>query len=219
MVLQGIPAEAERAAHAAGDAMWERWRDGLEKAGFSSTKHLGGLHVAVSRGAERKLAEYLAKDGFSSDDSRERVIASNGKKARRLAFEAALGDAKTGKRGGKTPFQILEAIEAGEHSAMWLRLWREWVVASSGRLALTWSAGLRELAELPPECLTDEEVAAQDPGGDDVLILPPASWVRVWDNVPELLNVVEREGVAGLQAWLRARRIPYDLPAPQRQAG
>lgn len=213
LVLEGEKKRAKQNAHAVGSAMFDRWLKGLNKTGFAAKKWQHGLHVSVAERAEKNLMDYLTKDQNSTGDTREKIIAANGKKARKLALEVALGDAKSGKRGGKTPFQILDAIDPEAPGAEYAQ-WREWVRSSAGRLALTWSAGLRELAKLPPEALTDEEITEQRPDGDVVLSLPPGVAVQLVrdDSVLRLLEAAERGGPAAARAWLTARDLPFILP-------
>jgi len=213
LVLQGERKRAKQNAHAVGSSMFDRWEKGIAKRGFTARKWSGGLHVSVAEGAEKRLAEYLTKDQHSTGDTRARIIASNGKKARKLALEVALGDAKSGKRGGRTPFQILDAIDPDAPGEEYAR-WREWVVSSAGRLALTWSAGLRELAKLPPDTLTDEEITEQSPEGVTVAMLAPESFAAlvVGDGILCLLEVAERDGPTAARAWLTARQLAFTLP-------
>lgn len=222
LVLEGEKAAAKLAAEAAGASMFRRWVAGLGKVTgadgqpFTASAEDGGLDVSVTDAAEKKLADYLTKDE-KLGDSRAKVIASHGKKAKKLAMEATLSDKKAGKSGGKTPFELLDAAgEGGPLFGLWLRLWHEWVDASAGRLALTWSAGLRELASLPPECLTDEEAANVDPGGEEVIRLTDSAWSSVWVDQLDLYEAGEAGGVSGLAAWLTDRRVPFELiPIPE----
>ncbi|MGP5021406.1 hypothetical protein ACTXIU_07370, partial [Glutamicibacter arilaitensis] len=59
LVLEGRQQAHER-AYALGRSMHVRWNKGIAKRGFTSSKE-HGLRVDVSEGAERQLAEYLAK--------------------------------------------------------------------------------------------------------------------------------------------------------------
>lgn len=72
------------------------------------------------------------------------------------------------------------------------------VVRSRGRWASgSWADAERER--------TDEEIAAEDTGGDDVLLIEPEDWPRVPERIAELLDVAERDGPDG--AGLRAERM------------
>lgn len=212
MVLTGGRSDAERNAYKLGDSMFRRWKAGIGKTGFTAVAHTGGLHVSVRGGAEKRLAEYLAKDGFASDDSEAKIRASVGKQGTELAWEAALGDAKWGKRGGRTPFQVLAEMD-WESPGRDLKIWREWVRGSAGRLALTWSSGLRDLAALP-DAKTDEEIAGEELGGELVLKLPHSSWYLVRDHAAQLLTVLEEGGVPAVCELLDVYGATWVLPDP-----
>lgn len=217
MIVKGDRAAAETNSVLAGTRMWDRWAAGLAKKGFDGLRDSGGLDVTVSAAAEQKLADYLAKDGLT-DDEKETIEASYGKKARDISMEATHGQAKVGKRqGGRTPFQVLGAL--GQESTddrlrrRDVAIWREWVRGSEGRRQLTWSAGLRELAGLAAEEPTDDEIVNEDEGGEVVLRLPAKTWkvVKPWQTV--LLDVVEVEGAAGVRSLLRDQGLTwYDPP-------
>jgi len=216
LVLKGTRADAERNAFLAGTRMWDRWAAGLAKKGFDGLRDSGGLDVTVSRAAEKKLAEYLAKDGLTDDDATT-IRESYGKKSRDVSMEATHGQAKQAKKaGGRTPFQVLAALGQEVTDEQLRRrdvaIWREWVRGSEGRRQLTWSAGLREMAGLAEAELTDEELAAVDEGGQTVLILPPATWqaVKHWQTV--VLDVIEMHGVDGLRAFLLEQGLAFEDP-------
>lgn len=216
MIVKGSRTTAETNAVLAGGRMWDRWAAGLAKKGFDGLRDSGGLDVTVSAAAEQKLADYLAKDGLTDDD-RETIEASYGKKARDISMEATHGQAKVGKRaGGRTPFQVLATLGQKSTDARLRRrdvaIWREWVRGSEGRRQLTWSAGLRELAGLAEEEATDEDIVNEDEGGQVVLRLPAETWqsLRTWQTV--VLDVVEVEGVAGVKALLRDQGLTWDDP-------
>lgn len=226
VVLQGGREEAEANAYALGASMFRRWEMGIGKTGFTAVvlrdqdnNPTGGLHVSVREAAAKSLADYLAKDDFGKHDSQERIRASVGKQGRKLGMEAALGDAKFGKRGGKTPFQLLRDMD-WENPGKDLVLWREWIDGSAGKLALTWSRGFRALAGLDEDSKTDEEVAAQELGGDPVLQITARGWYLVKDRKAELLNVVESGGVEALQVWLgiwgAESYVPEARPDPRK---
>lgn len=210
VILEGEKAAAEKAAHVLGAAMFARWEKGIAKKKFTAEMRNGGLDVTVSHAAEKSLAEYLAKDGFATDDSPAKIKASVSKKARKLAMEAALGDAKSANRGGKTPFQLLDSLE--DNKGLNYRLWREWVRGSEGRLALTWSRGLRELAQLTPEQMDDLGIANEAPGGVCVVRLPWEGYQKVMDDLPAMLTSVETGGVPALVAWLDAAGAAWEYP-------
>lgn len=153
----------------------------------------------MSEGAERQLAEYLAKAGEP-----EKAVRNSVEKAgKALAREATLGQHKIAKRGGRTPFQILADLNLGD-AEDWA-VWTEWLRDSKGRRQLTWSAELRELAGLLHE-ESDEEIAAEKIGSEDdtILVLPIESWRELRkdsDRVALVLNLAEQNPQI-LRRWL-----------------
>lgn len=204
IVLNGNQKSYER-AYSLGDSMRTRWNAGIGKKGFKSADEYG-VRVDVSEGAEQRLADYLAK----SSEPEKAVKQSMEKAGRDLAREATLGQHKQGKKGGRTPFQILADLQSGV-SEDWA-LWNEWLVDSKGRQQLTWSADLREMAGLLLE-ETDQEIAAEEVGTaeDTVLVLPIESWREV-RNDPEtmvkILMLAERS-TYDLKMWLDSRRLAW----------
>jgi hypothetical protein len=120
---------------------------------------------------------------------------------------------KRGKGKGLTPFQLARAAFIdGDADA-----YDDWAVrtkVSRGRQQLTWSAGLRELAGLSKEERTGEEIAEDELGDDDELILPPETWRAVRGDQVQLLLAAEDGGVGGAIAWLEARGLDWIGKAP-----
>lgn len=204
-----------RNAYAAADRVFDRWNAGLQKSGpgFYAIRDSGGLDVAVSEAAELRLADYLTKD--QGTDAAAQIendfhAASGG-----LAAEATLGHSKLARRSGRTPFQILAAIDYDAdpvESAKLEARWREWVRESEGRRQMTWSKGLRELAGLAAEERSDEEIAAADEGDVEVLRVPRESWATLEPLGSLPLDVLEVEGIDGLKAFLHRGGWEYHEP-------
>lgn len=211
LVLGGERDQATSNAFALGSSMWERWSNGIGKHGFTALKHQGGLDVRVSAAAEKRLAEYLQKDGLA--DTEEHLKASLEAAGRKAAAEAIMGAGKQARRGGRTPFQILDDLDL-DNPGRDFALWREWVEGSKGRRQLTWSAALRELAGLATSELTDEEIVDQDLGGDVAVILPGETWDVIRSTSWQVLDVMENQGPAGLITWLRHRGLRAEFAEP-----
>jgi hypothetical protein len=116
--------------------------------------------------------------------------------------ELARGDLKRGRAGHRTPLEILESFRwTGDIED--LALWHEYERASKGHQCITWSKGLRSLLAAPER--TDEEIAAEEAGGDVLALIPCASWRRV-TGIPGLpaylLDAAERDGAAAVAAAL-----------------
>lgn len=129
-----------------------------------------------------------------------------------LGNEIARADLKTGRKSSRTPLQIL--ADFGTDGLLVDRdLWLEYEEATQGKSALRWSRGLR--AQLLPELdeQTDEEIASEDVGGDEVAVLLPHLWYRITD-IPgadaAVLNAIESDGMEGLIRTLVAYRLGID---------
>lgn len=181
-----------------GDAIWPAWEKALARRGFETVRTGAdgkdvGLDIRCSTAeTEQGLASYFTKS---------------------LSIEATHGHAKQGRRGGRTPFQILRDVTT-TGDADDLALWHEWEHASHGRQQLTWSKDLRAMAGLAEHEMTDEEIAEQEIGGQDLLLLPLESWRQVRREAAHLLTVTERDGITGAKAWLDHRAIPWLQPPP-----
>lgn len=190
LLIWGQPIPHDQAQHV-GERMWRRWDRALQRNGFESLQEAGGLDVRMASlkpGNDSGLHEYFVK----------------------LSHEITGGQAKLAKGGGRTPFQMLtDALANGE--AADVHAWWEWEKSSRGRRQIAWSKGLREWAGLGRE-QTDEEIAAEEPGGEDVLFLEPESWYWLRgspDLVCDLLEAAERGGFEAAAAQLDAWGLSY----------
>jgi hypothetical protein len=172
-----------------GHRMWQRWTRALERKGFTSWKHRGGVDVRMATLGAGNLAHYFTK----------------------LAREVTYSHMKES-RGGRSPFKILtDGLQTGDASD--LDLWAEWEQASYGRRQLTWSLGehdLRKLADLGAE-QSDEEVAEEDLQGSDTIALPHPTWdvLLRGELTTDLLDAAELGGVEGACAFLKQRGLDY----------
>lgn len=181
----------ENAAVRIGQRMWGRWAKAVRKVGFDSIRDSGGLDVRIAKlkpGKGSGLHEYFVK----------------------LSHEITGGQAKLAKGHGRTPFQILSDLRDNGLAEDAERWW-EWEESSHGRRQMSWSKGIREWAELGKE-QTDEEIADEEIEGDDLVILPAASWHHLRadpDDVCDLLDVAERLGLAGAITLLNGWNVPW----------
>jgi hypothetical protein len=90
------------------------------------------------------------------------------------------GDLKTGRTGSRTPFHILaDYYQTGNTRDR--DLWHEYSRVTRSLAAVRWSRGLRTVILGPatePE-RSDEELAAEEVGGDLLAFIPFAVWSRV----------------------------------------
>jgi hypothetical protein len=182
---------SEEIAREVANSMHARWSAALASLGLESWRDRGGLDVRMAS-LNNNLADYFVK------------------LAREVTSQATKGTKK-----GRPPFAILADI--GEHHlADDGDLWAEWEQASFRRRQLTWSRGdmdLRAFAGLGEE-LTDEEAAAQELDGDDVLALTAESWGWLVANeaTTDLLDAAELGGTIAAIAWLDRHGLDW-LPA------
>lgn len=83
-----------------------------------------------------------------------------------LESEVTKGHVKSGRKGSRTPFDLLRDYMHGDRHAG--ALWRVYVDAFTGRRQLHWSVGLRKLLSIAE--LTDEEIANK-PEDEQALLL------------------------------------------------
>jgi Replication protein len=178
-----------RLAQDIGYRMWQRWTKVLERRGFTSWKHRGGVDVRMATLGSNNLSRYFTK----------------------LAWEVTYSHMKEA-RGGRSPFKILvDGLRTG--NAEDLGLWLEWEQGSFARRQLTWSLGahdLRKLAGLGVE-QSDEEVAAEELAGEDLIALPYPTWKVLLKHelTTDLLDVAEIGGVEAACAFLQLRGLSW----------
>jgi len=185
-----------------GERMHDRFRRSLQRQGFDSLRlwdeeeeqYKGGMNMTVGSGRVAvKLADYFNKGTYAEG----------------MAAEATMGQFKRGRRGGRTPFEILaDGAETG--LADDIELWWEWERTSKGRKQMHITKPLRELAQVDE--LTDEEIAEEDLGGEDLLAIDGHSWKSVvrWLGA-DLLTATEHHGLAGARDWLDRHECTYRL--------
>ncbi|OLM27718.1 hypothetical protein Ae717Ps2_6014c [Pseudonocardia sp. Ae717_Ps2] len=167
--------------------VYTRWAAGLAKKGMSATAE-HGIDVRVGNGAVEKMGKYISK----------------------LAFETAGGRWKRGKRGSRTPFQILaDAIDTGNERDV--ALWQEWEQGSHGMQQLVWSNGLKQRCGVTE--VKDEEIAEEDGGGELAGVLPARSWKKIYPVAEDLIIATRHGGVPAARAWLDARGLAFEFEA------
>jgi hypothetical protein len=184
-----VRADHEAEAVAALRPLGDVWRRCLEGVGLSGGRAAFDLQGAAAAGS------YVAKWG--------------------AAEELALGDAKEGRMGGRTPMQLLADAEAGDAQAA--RLWKEYAQAFHGRRQLVWSPGLKERAGVEE---VDDATAATDEKQEEQEEVARANisydaWTgrvtrRKRDRRAELLDRAERIGPDAAVAELVAEGVPDD---------
>jgi hypothetical protein len=169
-----------------------RWRELVLGSGLRPTTLERGARLQVVGMGGESLAQYLAK------------VQDGEGQARSVGMELARADMK---RGGKglSAFEILELASTGEIG--WAPRWWEYEAATKGRRCIESSRGMSRLVGVAE--VEDDELVAQDEGGEVVCWLDGVAWARLGRAglVPDLLEKAE-EGdgpatVAFLEALLR----------------
>jgi hypothetical protein len=168
------------------ESMYGRWAAALVDRGLTSPVPEHGVDVrVVAQGDGGALGKYFSKNVFTAD---------------KAGFEVAGGSNKKARNGNRTPFQILaDVLEVGDADD--LAIWWEWEEASHNRRQLTWSAGLREYLALGEE-MTDEEAAAEELGGEVVLMLSAPEFEVVRWHAEQLLYLVESSPLPVVRDWI-----------------
>jgi hypothetical protein len=168
----------------------KRWASWITGQGYRVPDAHHGVDVAMCYSAAEAGA-YIAKtqDGASPGN------------------ELARSDLKQGRGGSRTPFEILDDFRWTGDAAD-LALWHEYERATKGHQCITWSKGLREI--LAVEERTDEEIAAEETGGQDIAQISSAVWCRIV-TIPGLdaavLDAAEDAGLIGINQLLARHGI------------
>lgn len=196
---------------ALGHEMWERWLRGIKRQGFDAIKDKGGFDVQIGSDAVTAIGHYLVKQQMAGETLHKQTGGD-------IAREAVHGQQKSGRLGGRTPFQLAQSVLEStdeRRRVVELALWRQWEAGSLGRRQMAWSKGLREWAALQPE-LSDAELAAEEADGETLVLIPKAGWRMVMRKRgldSWILDEAELNGFAGVRDLLDAFGIPWHTPA------
>ena len=72
---------------------------------------------------------------------------------------------------------------------------------------LTWSTGAQAIRARAAHALTDEEIAAADMGGDDLIAIDPDDWPKLRVLLEVFFGVGERDGLPEAAASLTCNGI------------
>jgi hypothetical protein len=173
----------------------DRWATWITGQGYRTPHATIGVDVQVCASAA-EAGLYIAK----TQDGRS------------VGNEMARGDMKSGRHGSRTPFEILDDFRwtgDTEH----LALWHEYEAATKGHQAITWSPRLRGRLKVAER--TDEEIAAEEVGGEDIAVIPPRVWERIV-AIPGLdgavLDAAETGGLAAINDLLKRHGVGRARP-------
>lgn len=123
--------------------LFARWSRMVTKLGGGMPSAAHGCRVDLADDDGQMLAQYLSKVQEKQTDGTRWGVAS----------ELVRSDMKTTRIvGNRTPFELLDATDERSRE-----LWIEYVEATRGRRAITWSKNLREDLGMKDEC-TDEDI-------------------------------------------------------------
>jgi hypothetical protein len=188
-------------ASAFADAVVDQWVYGIEQAGGVAMRDGAQLLRVLSPGeAVEHLGDYMTKQTYAAQ--------------KRLGLEAVWSQSKYGRgRPSQTVahWSLLDGIGAGLVDDV--DSWHELEAATRGHRMISWSRGLRQLANVGEEA-SDEDIAAEEIGTEDdtVAIITANGWSVLRDQpvqLSALLTVLEHGGWARARAHLDALGVEY----------
>jgi hypothetical protein len=158
--------------------LYGRWVNALDKDGFTASQAHGVDVIRTYEGSG--LGAYMTKFALTHES---------------LVNEMTNGQNKVARKSNRAPFRILaDLTETNTPGDM--ALWETWETTSRGRRMMTWSVGMRELANLSRE-LTDEEIVALDQlHGELLMSVPSKQWASLMRRslAADVLTILENFG-------------------------
>lgn len=152
--------------------IFSRWASAVVRAGFAAPLPVAqDFHEVVDVDASA-LGDYLSKQAAPGAP----------KPADRMAWEMSAHGSK-GQRYYQSGYEtrwLLDWASEGDDTAQ--LLWMEYELAMQGRRTIAWARGLRDELGLTAE-RTDEEIAAEDLGTQDDVLIDGRSWSRAVKRV------------------------------------
>jgi hypothetical protein len=196
--------------------MFKRWSKGVMKSGYGAPLLAAQDFRLVTDGDLGELARYFAKavdtggSGSGSEGPGGAPDRTSAAHAVALEMTQTLTKGARNALGTVPPWRLLDAV-LEDGCADSLDSWHEWEQGSKGRRQISWSFGLRKALGLCAE-KSDDEIAAEELGGANLLLITAAGWrsmVRNFRLIPQLLTVTERGGLAAAELFLNANHIEY----------
>lgn len=176
---QGIGRERERELHA---WLYDRWRTMVLKCGGREPSRRRGVDIRTVRHGN-VVGLYISK---LQEGDREH-------KGWAVGQEMSRQDLKKGRLDSLVPLELLDTDGLSDEQVQRQRAyWLEYVHATKGRRAMTWSRGLKEAAGISE--VDDEEIVAEDAEDtedDRVLIIRAAAWRGIRDDADTLARILE----------------------------
>lgn len=168
--------------------LFPRWRDAVVSLGGGIPSELRGIDIRQADKDGKVVAQYLSKVQEKPLEDRQK---------QEIGKEVARADFKTGRNGSYMPFELLDAAGWEDPDAVgWARhRWVEYVEATHGRQAITWSRGLRELCQVEEE-KTDEQILEDAEQAAELFLIPGEVYDR-FRTQPDVLAVILETVEAG----------------------
>lgn len=159
------------------------------------------LHCLAKEGLSGNGAAFDVRDGsFASDYAAK--FGDDGHDGWGMPEEMTMSKSKSGRRGGRSPMQLLRDSAQGDEEAG--RLWAIFARAFKGKRQLVWSNGLKVLAKIGET--DDQEIAEGEeytPEQDEVIArIPRETWYRVRHLRGEILEAAEVGGTMAVMLLL-----------------
>lgn len=180
----------------------KRWAVWITSQGYRVPHEQHGVDVQICASAFEAGA-YIAKN----------------QDGRSVGNEMARADLKSAGRHSRTPFEILDDFRwTGDLED--LVLWHEYEKATKGHQCITWSKGLRQILAVADR--TDEELAEEEVGGQDIAEIPAAVWRRIVATPgldAAVLDAAEVGGLAGINELLARHGVGRAHAPPEQREG
>ncbi|MFT4156731.1 MAG: protein rep [Microbacterium sp.] len=177
-------------------ALWVR---AVEKKGGRLPSREHGVKVQAVDGDGAVLANYLSK-----------VQEHAGERRTSVGAEIARGDLKRGRGDSLAPFELLDAEGPGTEQAR--ALWVEFVTATRGRRAFSWTKGLRDRLLPGEEEKTDDELIEEAEAFEPVAVIEARTYDRAFrnnaDRLAEALEIAESGDLDRLAWYVRVAPDP-----------
>jgi hypothetical protein len=199
--------------------MFDRWRHKLvARDRLAPIADRGGLDIRPVYGPEG-LGVYATKSGSEKD------LAAISDIAARASREAARADIKEGRRGNRSPWQVLAGFATTGDLAD-LAIWNEWEQASRGRRFAVWSRRNDDerwlaLLDARGEERTDEDIAAEDLEGETLGFIANDDWRTIrrdGNALDQVLTAAATGSVSAVAAVLALYGVPLLNAPPSRAA-
>lgn len=151
-----------------GDDIHDQWASRIEKATGKTPTREHGIDVQKVDTKGKVLAKYLSK---VQDEGKPKTEAWS------VSAELARSDVKNARAfGSRVPFELLDSDDPMPRNRRYA-LWLEYVAATKGRRAITWSRGLKASFEIDDK--TDEEIIEETESA-------PARWLAEGEGYDSL---------------------------------